>query len=98
MPIDCVAQHVSDYLRYANLPKVTLNQIGRELLLTADKNFGEVSVRVISTLGAIEATHVAELRNDRPMRFSINGIPSGIYFIELRSTLGTRVMKLAVQR
>lgn len=98
VPNDCVAWRVSDYLRHGNLPQLNVILTGDDLLFTSDVNFGDVKIRVVNTLGVTEASHSGELRNDRPVRFSVRGVPSGLYFIEVQSALGRRTLKKVIQR
>ncbi len=97
MPNDCVAIRVSDFLRYGTFPTLAVMQAGDDLLLKSDVNFGEVTIRVVNTLGVTEAIHMQELRADKPVRFSARGIAEGMYFIEVQSALGRRVLKQVIQ-
>lgn len=93
MPNDCVAIRVSDYLRYGTLPKLAVMQAGSDLVITSDANCGEVQIKIVNTLGVTESAHAYDLRADRPVRFSVASLPEGIYFIEVRSTIGRHVLK-----
>lgn len=96
VPNDCIATRVSNYLRYGKLPVISVIQVDRDLLLTVEKNFGDVEIRVISTLGVVEEMHTEELRADKPVRFSVSTLPEGLYFIEVRSILGIRTIKKVI--
>jgi photosystem II stability/assembly factor-like uncharacterized protein len=98
IPNDCVAIRVSDYLRYNTLPVFSVIEQRDALLISTDVNAAGVTVRMVNSLGAVVYKSSVEFNTTSPLRIPLQSVRSGLYFIEVRSQIGSWTLKQAILR
>jgi photosystem II stability/assembly factor-like uncharacterized protein len=98
--LGCGTTILSDRVRYGVMPNLTLqpNPATHEVLLESNANLGEGSIEIVDALGRLCLQKQVTLSNHSPIKISTEVLPSGEYFVRVKTATMSASLPLHIIR